>query len=200
LPRKKPQFAELSAKQKRFCEEYLVDMNGTQAAIRAGYAPKAARIQAVQVLSIEKVQNYLQKLKNEQSKRTGITADLVLKELAAVGFSKITDVLDIDDEDVPLKKNISNKAKSAIQAITSNKKRTEFGVDRTISVKMHNKIGALEKLGTHFGLFNDLNGALATLTQYGDVEAGEDGSYVFKPSGSGKAEIPIGEDEVSAEE
>lgn len=195
-----PKEIEISAKQKRFCEEYLIDMNGTQAAIRAGYAKRSATVQAAQMLSNIRVKNYLQKLKNEQSKRTGITADLVLKELAAVGFSKITDVLDIDDEDVPLKRDISNKAKSAIQAITSNKKRTEFGVDRTISVKMHNKIGALEKLGTHFGLFNDLNGALATLTQYGDVEAGEDGSYVFKPSGSGKAEIPIGEDEVSAEE
>jgi phage terminase small subunit len=187
---------DLSAKQKRFCEEYLIDMNGAQAAIRAGYAQKNADVQAAQILSLTKVRQYLQKLKNEQSKRTGITADLVLKELAAVGFSKITDVLNIDDEDVPLKRNISNKAKSAIQAISSSRKMGE----RTISVKMHNKIGALEKLGTHFGLFNDLNGALATLTQYGDVEAGEDGSYVFKPSGSGKAEIPIGEDEVSAEE
>jgi phage terminase small subunit len=187
---------DLSAKQKRFCEEYLIDMNGAQAAIRAGYAQKNADVQAAQILSLTKVRQYLQKLKNEQSKRTGITADLVLKELAAVGFSKITDVLNIDDEDIPLKRNISNKAKSAIQAISSSRKMGE----RTISVKMHNKIGALEKLGTHFGLFNDLNGALATLTQYGDVEAGEDGSYVFKPSGSGKAEIPIGEDEVSAEE
>jgi phage terminase small subunit len=186
---------DLSAKQKRFCEEYLIDMNGAQAAIRAGYAQKNADVQAAQILSLTKVRQYLQKLKNEQSKRTGITADLVLKELAAVGFSKITDVLNIDDEDIPLKRNISNKAKSAIQAISSSRKMGE----RTISVKMHNKIGALEKLGTHFGLFNDLNGALATLTQYGDVEAGEDGSYVFKPSGSGKAEIPIGEDEVSEE-
>jgi phage terminase small subunit len=187
---------DLSAKQKRFCEEYLIDMNGAQAAIRAGYAQKNADVQAAQILSLTKVRQYLQKLKNEQSKRTGITADLVLKELAAIGFSKITDIIDIDDEDIPLKRNISNKAKSAIQAISSSRKMGE----RTISVKMHNKIGALEKLGTHFGLFNDLNGALATLTQYGDVEAGEDGSYVFKPSGSGKAEIPIDEDEVSAEE
>lgn len=178
---------ELSSKQKRFCEEYILDMNGTRAAIRAGYSTKTARIQSAQMLRIAKIQDYLSELRSEQTKRTQINADAVLKELAAVGFSKITDVVDIDDDNIVFKKKITNEAKASIQSVSVSKAITEQGETRRLSVKMHSKISALKELGVHFGLFNDFNGAIATLKQYGTVEPTEDG-YVYRAGFSSEAD------------
>lgn len=75
----------LTPKQVRFCEEYLVDLNGTQAAMRAGYSKKTANEQSSRLLANVNVSAYIGKLRDEQSKRTEITADYViygLKEVA----------------------------------------------------------------------------------------------------------------------
>jgi phage terminase small subunit len=195
-----PKEVEISAKQKRFCEEYLIDMNGTQAAIRAGYAKKSATVQAAQMLSNIRVQKYLQKLKAEQSKRTGITADDVLREIAKIGFANIDDIVDENSGEPKMKEGVTRDQKAAISSIALKKKYTEFGVESSISVRMHDKLKALEKLGVYFGIFEDIHRALATLTQYGELMTEEDGSHAFKPSGNKKTEIPFAEDEVPAEE
>ena len=77
----------MNDKQKRFCEEYLIDLNATQAAVRAGYAPKTAYSQGQRLLKDVEIAETITKLKSMQSKRTGITADRVLEELAKLGFS-----------------------------------------------------------------------------------------------------------------
>ena len=82
----------MTGKQQRFCEEYIVDLNATQAAIRAGYAAKAAYSQGQRLLKNVEVENYIDQLKAEQSKRTGITADRVLDELAKLGFADMSEV------------------------------------------------------------------------------------------------------------
>ena len=80
-------YTKLTEKQKRFCEEYLTDLNATQAAIRAGYSQKTAdRIGSENLKKLE-IKNYLQNLMQERSERTGITSDNVLKELEKVAFS-----------------------------------------------------------------------------------------------------------------
>ncbi|MFC1739631.1 terminase small subunit [Planctomycetota bacterium] len=66
---------ELTPKQKSFCEEYLVDMNGTQAAIRAGYSKHTATVIAYENLIKPYVRSYVQKLIAERSTRSEITAD-----------------------------------------------------------------------------------------------------------------------------
>ena len=86
----------MNDKQKRFCEEYLIDLNATQAAVRAGYAPKTAYSQGQRLLKDVEIAETITKLKSAQSKRTGITADRVLEELAKLGFSPM-------DECEPLK-------------------------------------------------------------------------------------------------
>lgn len=78
----------LTEKQKRFCEEYLIDLNATQAAIRAGYAEKRASEQSHQLLQKTTVLEYLSKLREAQTKRTGITADTVLKELTQIALTE----------------------------------------------------------------------------------------------------------------
>lgn len=84
----------LTEKQKRFCEEYLIDLNATQAYIRAGYSAKkkdTARVESSKLLTKPNIQNYISELQKFQSERTGITADNVLKELEKVAFAE-TDI------------------------------------------------------------------------------------------------------------
>lgn len=82
--------AKLTAKQERFCIEYIIDLNATQAAIRAGYSKKTANRIASENLSKLDIQRKIQELQQERSERTEITQDKVLKELAGIGFAPIT--------------------------------------------------------------------------------------------------------------
>ena len=79
----------LTEKQKRFCEEYLIDLNATQAAIRAGYAAKNARVIASQNLAKVNIQQYISERMQDRSKRTEITADTVLGELAKIAAADV---------------------------------------------------------------------------------------------------------------
>jgi phage terminase small subunit len=69
---------DLTPKQAMFCKEYIIDLNGTQAAIRAGYSQKTARQIADQLLSKLDIQQYVQSLMDKRVERTEITADYVL--------------------------------------------------------------------------------------------------------------------------
>lgn len=82
--------AKLTAKQERFCREYIIDLNATQAAIRAGYSKKTANRIASENLSKLDIQKKIQELQQERAERTEITQDKVLKELAGIGFAPIT--------------------------------------------------------------------------------------------------------------
>lgn len=74
----------MTDKQRRFCEEYLVDCNGTQAAIRAGYAKNTANREGSRLLSNDDVQKYLQELMAAQKKATIASAEEVLEYLTSV--------------------------------------------------------------------------------------------------------------------
>lgn len=87
---------ELTDRQARFCEEYLIDLNATQAAIRAGYSKKTAREQAAQNLSKLNIQEKIAELKAERAKRTEMTQDSVIQELAAVARTEVKGVRAVD--------------------------------------------------------------------------------------------------------
>ena len=74
----------LNEKQKKFCEEYIIDFNGTQAAIRAGYSKKTAYSMASENLRKPEVQAYLKELIENRNKRTGITQDEVVRDIIKV--------------------------------------------------------------------------------------------------------------------
>ncbi len=80
--RKKPR--RLTRKQQSFCEEYLVDFNATQAAVRAGYSPRSAKQQGARLLTNVDLRNHLQELISARSRRTEITADSVLQDIRTV--------------------------------------------------------------------------------------------------------------------
>lgn len=73
----------LTPRQEEFCHQYIVDLNGTQAAIRAGYAQGSAEVTASQLLRIPKVRQVIDELKAERQQRTQITADWVLEKIKA---------------------------------------------------------------------------------------------------------------------
>lgn len=77
----------LTEKQKRFCEEYLIDLNVTQSALRAGYSEKTAYSIGNENLKKPEIQKYISELMKKQSERTNITADKVLSELEKVAFT-----------------------------------------------------------------------------------------------------------------
>ena len=76
--------AKLTPKQKKFIEEYLIDLNGTQAAIRAGYSPRTARSTAAESLAKPNIHEALQKAMKKRSERTEVTVDLVVNELLKI--------------------------------------------------------------------------------------------------------------------
>ena len=141
--------AKMTAKQKRFCDEYLTDLNATQAAIRAGYSPKTACEQASRLLANVKVQDEIAIEMAERSKRTGINQDRVLMEIAKMAFVNIDDVIDLDTAKV--KRTATKEDLACIQSVKI--KPTEFGTEREI--KLCDKKSNLELLGKHLGMFKD---------------------------------------------
>ncbi|MBM7869315.1 phage terminase small subunit [Clostridium pascui] len=145
--------AKLTAKQKRFCNEYLIDLNATQAAIRAGYSVETAGSIGNENLKKPLIAAYLEKRMANREKRTEITQDKVLNELAKIGFANIDDYVEVEDhgsyKDVKIKatKDIPDDKISAISSI----KQGPNGIE----VKLHDKVRALENLGRHLGMFKD---------------------------------------------
>ena len=86
--------AKLTEKQQRFVEEYLIDLNATQAAIRAGYSVNSARDIGCENLAKPNIQEAIAKEMADRSKRTGVNQDRVVLELARIAFVKMTDLVD----------------------------------------------------------------------------------------------------------
>lgn len=139
----------LTLKQKMFIDEYLVDLNATQAAIRAGYSPKTAKDIASQNLAKLNVRIEIDKRMAERSKRVGMNADRVLQELGKLAFVKIEDVIDF--ETGRIKPTATSDDLAAIQSIKI--KPGEYGTEREI--KFYDKKATLELLGKHLGLWTD---------------------------------------------
>lgn len=138
-----------SKKQERFVEEYLIDLNAKQAAIRAGYKPNNADVVGYQLLQKTSVKNAIEKAMAERSRRTGISQDRVLYELAKMAFVNISDVVDLDNASV--KADATEEDLACIQSVKI--KPNEFGTER--EVKMYDKKASLELLGRHLGMFKD---------------------------------------------
>ena len=133
----------MTPKQSRFVEEYLIDLNATQAAIRAGYAPKNADVQGPDLLG--KLGNEINAALAARSVRTGINADRVVRELARVAFADPRAVFSWGPGGVRL--NSSGWLSGDDAAIIAEVSETR--------VKLCDKLKALELLGRHLGMFSD---------------------------------------------
>lgn len=140
----------MTKKQKRFIEEYLIDLNATQAAIRAGYSPDTAKSIGSENLTKPDIKAQIAKAMAERSRRTGVNADRVVMELAKIAFVNANDV--IDTETATLRPDALPEDTAAIQSVKV-KTFGEDGLEREI--KMADKLKALELLGKHLGMFRD---------------------------------------------
>lgn len=159
----------LNDKQKQFCREFIVDFNATQAAIRAGYSGKSARSQACELLTKPNIQAFLADLKAKRSKKTQITAERVLQELARIGLSDIGQF--INDENVPLSVKKLTKSNRAAVSMVKYKTRTYYdSTGKPVVVESHelslwDKLSALDKIGRHLGMWDrETNNASQPIT------------------------------------
>jgi phage terminase small subunit len=158
--------AKLNAKQQRFVEEYLIDLNATQAAIRAGYSEKTAGQQGFELLKKPEIQEAIAKAQEARSKRTEITQDMVLQELARIGFADIRKAVNwgrspIDSESdnadpnglrmYPVELVASEEIDDETAAAVSEVSLTQAG----IKIKMYDKKAALDSIGKHLGMFTE---------------------------------------------
>ena len=109
----------LNEKQKQFCEEYIIDLNGTQAAIRAGYSKKTANEQAAQLLAKLSIQEYIQKIKNKRSERVKYSQDELMRDILEVKnrCMQANPVLDKEGNETGIWKFDSNGANKALDML-----------------------------------------------------------------------------------
>ncbi len=145
--------AKLTEKQQRFVNEYLIDLNATQAVIRAGYSVKRASEIGYQLLQKTTVQQAISEKMAERSKRTGVNQDRIVLELAKIAFVNAADV--IDPENATIKEDASLDDTAAIQSVKVKVIPTKEGEGVEREIRLNDKLKALELLGKHLGMWND---------------------------------------------
>jgi len=143
----------LTPKQQRFADEYLIDLNATQAAIRAGYSPRSADVTGARLLANARVRAYIDQRMAEHSRRTGVTQERIIRELARIAFLDPTQLVDMDTAE--LRANASADDRAAIASVKVKTIPTQEGVGIEREVRFSDKIKALELLGKRFGMWLD---------------------------------------------
>lgn len=164
--KKNPQ--KLTDRQERFCLEYVVDLNATQAAIRAGYKEGTAGQTAGENLKKPQIKKKITQLQAEIAKRTQITADMVVRELAAIGFADVRECFDQHG-------NILNPKKlpDSISRVVAGIDLIEVKKDVKVKkLKLWNKVAALESLAKHLGMYQQDSGATAININVIDAKQG----------------------------
>ena len=158
--------------QKRFVEEYLIDLNATQAAIRAGYSEKTAGSIGSENLKKPDVVAQIKRRQTAQVKRTEITQDFVLLELLKIAKADATVFATINGRGsvrLTPTDDLAPEHRAAVAGI----KKGKFGTE----IKAYDKVKALELLGRHLGLFDNT----------GDDDSGaEDDGFIDALNGSAR--------------
>lgn len=143
----------LTDKQARFVEEYLVDLNATQAAIRAGYSEKTAEQQAYQLLQKPSVREAIAAAKIERSEKTKIDAAYVLNRLVEIDQMDVLDILDDEGHMKPVSQ-WPKVWRTTLSGMDINRLRTLGEGDDAIEsvlqkIKWPDKVKNLELIGKH---------------------------------------------------
>jgi phage terminase small subunit len=146
----------LTAKQACFVQEYLIDLNATQAAIRAGYSKKTAGQMGNENLKKPKIANAIAASQKKRAERTEITQDRVLAEYAKLAFLDPRKFFTAEGNLVPIQ-DLDDDTAAALAGMDVVENRGEGGaiVDYTKKIKISDKKGALDSIARHLGMFND---------------------------------------------
>lgn len=141
----------LTDRQARFCQEYLIDLNGTQAAIRAGYSAKMAGRIAGQNLDKPAVKEYLAKLKSKAAKKLEITHDQVLHQLKTWAESDITETMCLSADEI---KELPIEIRRLITKFKRTVVTTKQGdTIETIELTFVSKEKAIDMINKHIGFY-----------------------------------------------
>jgi phage terminase small subunit len=145
-----------------FAREYVIDLNGTRAAIAAGYSAKTADVKASQLLAEVKVQRLVDGLLSKRASKLELKAEQVVEELRRLAFSNMMDYMEIDEDGQPRGLNLSNLTRdqaAAIQEVSEDTTGGQGDGERRLVLrrkfKLADKRGSLELLGRHLGMFQD---------------------------------------------
>jgi len=145
---------ELSPKAKRFAREYIIDLSGKEAAIRAGYSRSGAAVRAHKLLKDPRVAILVQKYTDERNERLEITADKVVQEIAKLAFTDIGDYLNEDGDMKPLEE-LTPAQRKGIQEISDVSYGSGDSKTTRRKFKLADKRSNLELLGRHMRMFVD---------------------------------------------
>ena len=151
----------LAPKRAAFVREYLIDLNASAAARRAGYSARTANRAGHELLSNPDIAAAVQEAQEERAQSTGVTAERVVNELAKLAFANLGDYFQMASGEDPYI-DLSNVTRDQLAALTEiqvddyTDGRGEDARDvRRVKIKMADKKAALELLGKHLGMFTD---------------------------------------------
>jgi len=142
-------FEKLEARRQRFVDEWMIDFNNTNAAIRAGYSPRSANEQGAHLLADVSIRAHIDRRLAEASRRTGVNEHRIVRELARISFANPANAI---DEEGRIRDTASEDDKAAIQSI---KVKTTVGKNGTTTereVRFYDKNKSLELLMRHGGM------------------------------------------------
>lgn len=156
----------LTSKQKRFCNEYLVDHNAKRAMIAAGYSAKTAEVTGSKMLRVVKVKAYLAEKERKIEKKLEITAERTLREVARIAFGDARQFFDKEGKLIPIHL-LNDDAAAALagmeveEVFDKTRKGLQIGVLKKI--KRYDKLPALNILAKHFKIFEEAPPAPVTI-------------------------------------
>ena len=151
----------MNPKQLRFCQEYVIDLNATQAAIRAGYSEKTANQIGSRLLANVKVQAEIVRLRSQVSEKLEITHEAVIREIARVAFGRVAKFIKVNADGDPYV-DLSDATPEDLDLLES--VQSEDYLDgrgkgaravRKTKIVFQDRLKALQMLGQHLGLFID---------------------------------------------
>lgn len=145
----------LTAKQKVFVDEYLVDGNATRSAVAAGYSERSARMTGNRMMTNDDIKTAIAVAQDARSERTQIASDMVITELGKLAFSNIEDYVKLDDKGVA-SLDLHRVTRDQFAAVTEITTDSIGEITTRVRLKIADKRGALELIGKHLGMFNKL--------------------------------------------
>lgn len=145
----------LTPKQRAFVDEYLKDMNATQAAARAGYSAKSADKIGAQLLVKTGVSALIAEKVKAREKRTEITQDRVLREYARLAFLDPAKLFDESGRPMSIQQMDEDTRRAIVGVDVATVGNADMGVGEVLKIRLADKKGALDSVARHLGMFND---------------------------------------------
>ena len=145
----------ISERQKKFCDEYIIDLNGKQSAIKVGYSEKSAESLASRLLKNDKVKQYLAIIRAKVQERVEVRQDEILRILKDMAFADVTETMELTFTEI-------KQLPKALRLCIASHKKTETkelsGSTKIMyEIKFIDKIRAIDMLNKHIGFYDEDN-------------------------------------------